>query len=138
MPDDHCIFPHLLPENFSSAARGAVPFFGDTVGDIGIDLSHGFWGLDSLMASDNIPDEQAAAEQLLAFQTPPDTDLAIPPADSWPCPPSVPGERVSHVHGVDKMASQLTGAMPSGLFQRKDQGNSLFLGGNGRLCFQAL
>ncbi|KAJ0416232.1 fungal-specific transcription factor domain-containing protein [Aspergillus carlsbadensis] len=80
------------------------------------------------MASGNSPDEQTAAEQLLAFQTPPETDLVVPPADSWACPPSVPGERVSQVHGVDKMASQLSRAMPSGLFQRKDQGNSLFLG----------
>lgn len=126
----------LLPaaplDLFASTERPNIhPVFEQAISDGTIDLVHEFWELDSFIANCNPPDEHAAAEQLMAIHSPPETeplpDSRTPSASSHP---DAQGS-VGKLFGVERLAAQSTnnrGSLSSGIFHGKGKGNSGFFG----------
>lgn len=116
---------------FTDPAAASLSAFEQVISDVGIDLTHEFWGFDSFINGCNPPDEHAAAEQLLALQSPPETEVAASSRPPASLRPSGAKGSVGKIFGVEELASQpmsSLGAMSSGIFHRKDKGNSQFLG----------
>ncbi|KAF9890028.1 hypothetical protein FE257_006708 [Aspergillus nanangensis] len=118
----------LLSTDTPYLGRAGLSALEQAISDGGIDVAQEFWELDSFIASCNPPDENAAAEQLLALQSPPET-LTLPSHRSASRPSA------GQVYGVEGLASPPTstsGASPgivsSGIFSSKGEGNSHFFG----------
>ncbi|UPK95724.1 hypothetical protein LCI18_006659 [Fusarium solani-melongenae] len=117
-----------VPELVTSPGTTSLSAFEQVISEAGIDFTHDFWGIESFIANCNAPDENAAAEQLLALQSPPMPESAAVPN---PLPLSGSKGSVGRIFGVEGLVSQpraISGAISPGIFHRKDKGNSLFLG----------
>ncbi|RSL54653.1 hypothetical protein CEP53_007371 [Fusarium sp. AF-6] len=124
-------FQDAASELLTSPGTASLSTFERIISDGGIDfgdLTHELCGgLDNFMANCDPPDEHAAVEQLLALQSPAMME-APANANAKFLPRSGSG---GSIFGVDKLTSQPTsslGAISSGIFHRKEKGNSLFLG----------
>lgn len=113
------VYPSLSGAGFSAIQMA--------ISDGGIGLTDELWELDGFVASCNLPDENAAAEQLFA---PHPSQKTVDHSDHR-SPRSVNKPRSSRLYGVDSLASPATsnsGDMSPGIFLGKGRGNSQFLG----------
>ncbi|GES65605.1 fungal-specific transcription factor domain-domain-containing protein [Aspergillus terreus] len=116
--------PSGVYPSLSEAGLSAIEM---AISDGGIDLADELWELDGFVASCNLPDENAAAEQLFAPQ--PSQNTVAPSYHRSPQSANKPGP--NRLYGVDSLASPATsnsGDMSSGIFLEKGRGNSQFFG----------
>ncbi|KAK5048716.1 hypothetical protein LTR84_005808 [Exophiala bonariae] len=119
-----------LSELFGSSGVTGLPVFEHVTGDGGIGLSHDFVGFDSMMTEFNAREQHATTEQLLAFESVPSAGAVI--GSQSPSSLRKEGSKGSdgRIFGVDTLLRPASSsrAMSAGIFNRKDSGNSQFLG----------
>lgn len=122
-PQDDVVLEPLTAEDTTYFSA-----FEHVIWDVGIDLSPQFWNHDTFLSNSSLPDEQAAAEQLLALPSPP-TTLAATDSNSLPCTNAK--DTSGRIFGVDRLSFESpsgVGAISFGILNRKEGGNSQFLG----------